>query len=268
MESKHSFVGKVAIVTGSGKRDGIGFATAKALAEKGASVVLTGRRRDELEELTAELKEQGYSVTCQLADLANEEEIKSIIDCAVNTFGRLDILVNNAAFTDTSKDGGLLETPAETWELAFKFNVMSVVHACKYAIQAMKESGGGNIINIGSGNSTAGSPFVVAYGSTKGAVDTLTKYIATQYADDHIRCNCLALGLIRSGTAEESGGLTGLFEGFTLTNKLATIEDIAEVITFFASDASWYITGEKIAVDGGYFAYQPAVPALKSFFKK
>lgn len=264
----NDFKGKVAIVTGSGKRDGIGFATAKLLAEKGASVVLTGRRKDELEQLTEELKAMGLSAACQLADLANEDEIKSIIDCAVNTFGRLDILVNNAAYTDSSRDGGLLTTPTEVWEAAFKFNVMSVVHASKYAIEAMKKTGGGNIINISSGNSTAGSPFVVAYGSTKGAVDTLTKYIATQYADDHIRCNCLALGLIRSGTAESTGGMTTLFEGFTLTNKLATIEDIAEVISFFASDASWYITGEKIAVDGGYFAYQPAVPALKSFFSK
>jgi NAD(P)-dependent dehydrogenase (short-subunit alcohol dehydrogenase family) len=251
--------GKVALVTGSGAARNLGYACVPILATAGAKVVLHGRREPELVELTEALKTDGLDVACVVADVADEGQVKQMVEFAVDTFGRLDVLVNTAATTAHPQDLDVMHLSTEAWDQSFAVNARGTMLACKYAIPHMLDVGGGSIINYSSGTASAGDMKYTAYACSKAAIHTLTYYIATQYGPQGIRCNTLAIGLVRTAVNEKTipEPFATIYRRNHAIGRMGRPNEVSEVVHFLASDDSAFITGQVIPVDGGYYAHQP-----------
>jgi NAD(P)-dependent dehydrogenase (short-subunit alcohol dehydrogenase family) len=236
--------GKVAVITGAAR--GIGAATARRMVASGASVVLADIDEAGVVDLAEECG--GLAVT---TDVTDEDAVRRLIDAALARHGRLDILHNNAV-TSRPADTNAVETPDKVWRLTFDVIVMAAVYACRAAIPAMIETGGGAIVNTSSGAASSASGRI-AYGTCKGALETFTLYTAGQFGPDGIRCNAVAPGFVRTE------GLAGIFTddqleefaGRVAIGRVATPEDIADVVTYLASDEASYVSGQVITINGG-----------------
>jgi NAD(P)-dependent dehydrogenase (short-subunit alcohol dehydrogenase family) len=250
--------GKVAVVTGGA--GGIGAATALALAREGAGVAVLDIDRDGAERVAAEIGSAGGDALAVAADVSDEEGVVLAVHTVVDHFGRLDVLHNNAALTDSeflSRDTSVTDLELEVWERTLAVNLTSQMLTCKYAIPEMVRGGGGSIINMSSGASLKGDRTRTAYGVSKAGVNTLTMYVATSHGKQNIRVNAIVPGLIitdavRAHLTEEI--LSGL-SGAILTTHLGEPDDIANTVVFLASDESRYITGQLLSVDGGMSAH-------------
>jgi NAD(P)-dependent dehydrogenase (short-subunit alcohol dehydrogenase family) len=250
--------GKVAIVTGGA--GGIGSATARALAREGASVAVLDIDQVGAERVAGEIGDAGGHALAVPADLSEEAGVVGAIRTVVDHFGRLDVLHNNAALTDSDflkRDTPVTELDLEVWERTLSVNLTSQMLTCKHAIPAMMPDGGGSIINMSSGASLKGDRTRTAYGVSKAGVNTLTMYVATSHGKQGIRVNTIVPGLIvtdavRAHLNDEI--LAGLSRAI-LTNHLGEPDDIANLVLFLASDESRYITGQMISVDGGMSAH-------------
>jgi NAD(P)-dependent dehydrogenase (short-subunit alcohol dehydrogenase family) len=261
--------GKVAIVTGAGGVGNIGSTTARVLAEAGARVVLADLATSQLEQTTANLAADGLDVASCVADISDERSVEELIAFTVKTFGRLDVLDNNAASQGHPTDTLIGEMSVELWDKIMGVNARGCMLMCKHAVRAMAADGG-SIINISSGTSMAGDFYATTYACTKGAINTLTKYVATQYAAQHIRCNAIVPGLIMT-TALERGmpaPMQEIFRQHSLTQRLGEPRDIAEMVLFLASDRSKFITGQLMPVDGGLYAHIPTTVQVAELFAK
>jgi NAD(P)-dependent dehydrogenase (short-subunit alcohol dehydrogenase family) len=258
-DRSRDLAGKVALVTGSGAARNLGYACVPVLAGAGAKVVLHGRREQELVHLTEGLKGQGLDVDCVLADVADEDQVRRMVGFAAERFGRLDILVNTAATTAHPEDLDVAHLSVAAWDQSFAVNARGTMLACKYAIPLMLEAGGGSIINYSSGTASAGDMRYTAYACSKAAIHTLTYYIATQYGRQGIRCNTLAIGLVRTAVNEATipEPFATIYREHHAIGRMGRPEEISEFVRFLASDASAFITGQVIPVDGGFFAHQP-----------
>jgi len=252
---------RVAIVTGGG--GGIGAAVARRLVAEGARVAVADLFEESAQRAAEPLGAHAISVQF---DAAEPESVKALIERTVSHFGRLDILHNNAALTDPvlhQQDTNAIDIPIEVWNATMSVNITGYMLGCKYALPHMIAGGGGSIINTASGSGVAGDLARIAYGSSKGAIITLTKYIATQYGQQGIRCNAIAPGVIMTpALAAAAPGLTDIIKRHVLTKRFGTPEDIASLVAFLASDESGYITGESIGINGGSLAHQPHVADL------
>jgi NAD(P)-dependent dehydrogenase (short-subunit alcohol dehydrogenase family) len=253
--SSKELEGKVAIVSGAHR--GIGLETAKLMASRGAKVVMADISKDALGVAVKEIEAYG-EVMGAFVDISVEGSVKDLMELTLDTFGRLDILDNNAAVTG-SGDGTLLDMDMDVWDKTFAINSRGTMLMCKHGVAAMLHSGGGSIINISSGTSLAGQVYTTAYACSKGAINTLTKYVATQYGAQGIRCNALALGLVMTEALEEAmpEAFQQLYVENKLTGRLGRPADIAEMVSFLGSDRSAWITGQIYSVDGGFFAHGP-----------
>lgn len=246
--------GKVAIVTGGG--GGIGGATARALAREGASVLVVDVNEDAADAVAAGVRDTGSIAESFRADLSEEHEVEATVAAVVERFGRLDVLHNNAALTDSeflSADTAVTELSLEVWERTLAVNLRSQMLMCKHAVPIMVDQGGGSIINMSSGASLKGDRTRTAYGVSKAGVNALTLYVATSHGKKGIRANTILPGLVitdavRAHLKEEM--LASLSKA-TLTPSVGQPEDIADVVVFLASDESRYVTGQMLAVDGG-----------------
>lgn len=249
--------GKVAIVTGAANPGNIGAETAAVMAREGASVVLADVNADLLAETTRALADQGYTVASCAVDLSSEESIKSLIAFAVERFGRLDVIDNNAARTVVGADLLVADMDAALWDETFTVNARGTMLMCKHAIPEMIRNGGGSIVNISSGTAVGGQHFTTAYASSKGAVEVLTRYIATQYGAQGIRCNAVAPGPIETSALKYglSPELREIYRRHTLIGQFGRPSDIGEVVAFLASDRARFVTGQIIQVDGGCNAH-------------
>ena len=252
--------GKVAVVTGASR--GIGEASARALDAAGARVVLTGRTTADLERVSAELTHNPVILTADLAPAgAGTDLARRILD----EVDGVDVLVNNAGIP-------MRRTPAQLTEadfdLVFSINVRSLVMLSVGLAPSMISRGGGSIINISSVAGVHGPLGRVAYAGTKGAVDAMTRALAADWGPEGIRVNSIAPGLIATAIWEDArNNVPGLIEdlaGQIALKRWGFGDDIADVVVFFASDASRYITGETLVVDGGMarVAASNAPPAL------
>lgn len=250
--------GKVAIVTGAGIAGNIGYETAEILAREGARVVLVDMAEDVVVESTRSLSQKGYEVASHVADISNEDEVKALIAFTLGKFGRLDVLDNNAARTNAARDLMLADMDVDWWDTTFAVNTRGTMLMSKHAIPAMIRGGGGSIVNISSGTAVGGSFFSTAYASSKGAIETLTRYIATQYGLQHIRCNAVAPGPVMTSSLKAglSDEMREVFRRQTLTGTYAKPSEIGEVVSFLASDRASFVTGQIIQVDGGIAAHQ------------
>jgi len=248
--------GKVAIVTGGG--GGIGAAVARRLAAEGAHVAIADLMEDSARRAAAPLGQKAIAIQF---DATDADSIKAMVERTVAQFGRLDILHNNAALTDPAQyalDSNAIDIPLETWNATLSVNVTGYMLGCKYALPHLIRSGNGSIINTASGSGVLGDLARIAYGASKGAIITLTKYIATQYGHLGVRCNAVAPGVIVTPALEASvPGLKELIKRHVLTPRFGTPEDVAALVAFLASDESGYITGESIGINGGSMAHQP-----------
>ena len=245
---------KVAMVTGGA--GGIGAATVRTLAREGASVVVVDIDETKATEVAKGVVDGGGVAIGIRADLSIESDVSAAVAAAVDRFGRLDVLHNNAALTDSdflTRDTLVTEMTEEVWERTMDVNLRSQMLTCKHAIPEMVKHDGGSIINMSSGASLSGDRTRTAYGVSKAGVNTLTKYVATGHGKQGVRVNTIVPGLIltdavRAHLTEEM--LAGLGRA-TLTPYVGQPEDVADLVLFLASDESRYITGQMIAIDGG-----------------
>jgi NAD(P)-dependent dehydrogenase (short-subunit alcohol dehydrogenase family) len=256
--------GKVAIVTGGG--GGIGAAVARRLVSEGAKVTVADIN---IASARVAAEPLGASALAVEFDAADASAVQAMIERTVSHFGRLDILHNNAALTDPAKqqqDTTAVDIPLEIWNATLTTNVTGYLLGCKYAIPHMIAGGGGAIINTASNSGTAGDLARIAYGSSKGAIITMTKYVATQYGRQNIRCNSIAPGVVLTAALEKAApGLKEMIRRHILTPEFGTPEDIAALVAFLASDEARYITGENISISGGGLSHQPHYADLADF---
>ncbi|MBB5684814.1 SDR family NAD(P)-dependent oxidoreductase [Sphingobium boeckii] len=253
--------GKVAIVTGAGGAGGIGAVTAHVLANAGAKVVIADLPGSNLLETALALSDQGLAIKACFADISSEEQVKALIAFTKDTFGRIDILDNNAAVQNHQEDVLVGDMNAAFWDRVFGINARGTMLMCKHTLPVMIEGGGGSIVNISSGTAQGGDFFATAYACTKGAINTLTRYVAVQYGSRGIRCNAIAPGLIATPLVNAllPDPVRAIFQAHSLTGKLGRPEDIAEMVAFLGSSRSQFITGQVLPVDGGIFAHVPTI---------
>ncbi|WP_088289415.1 SDR family NAD(P)-dependent oxidoreductase [Kineosporia sp. A_224] len=238
--------GKVAVITGGAR--GQGASHARRLAEEGARV-LTGDVLDADGEATAAaLRAEGLSVDYLHLDVTSPQDWAAAVGTATDRFGGLDVLVNNAGIIHVNP---LLEERLEDWNALLAVNVTGALLGMQAAIPALRERGGGSIVNISSIFGLAGASGYVAYCASKAALVTMTKTAAIEHAADRIRVNAVCPGGVRTAMNENEG--TGVVP-LTPMGRRADAREVSGTVLFLASDDSTFVTGTEIVVDGGYLA--------------
>lgn len=250
--------GKVAIVTGGAS--GIGAETVRTLANHGASVVVADFNEAGAKEMADSIVAEGGVASPVFVNATVEESVKSMVDYAVQTYGRLDILHNNAGGSKPT-DGDIASMTQETWDFAMGLNLTAVLWGCKYGVLAMRESGGGSIINTASMSGLLGDHGYSAYGIAKAGVVNLTKYVATQEGENNIRCNAIAPSVVETPATQTafSDEVRAAYLKTNAVQRLGTPSDIANAVLYLASDESGYMTGHTMYLDGGCMAHQPTL---------
>lgn len=248
--------GKVAIVTGGAS--GIGAATCRLFAQEGArGIVIADVTEAAGKVLEADLTATGGSVMFRRLDVTQAAQWVETVEATVARYGRLDVLVNNAGRGGPLARPVVEQTTEEGWDITFSVNAKGPFLGMKHAIPAMRRSGGGSVINVVSIYSMVGDDFGTAYTASKGAVRSLTRTAAVQYAREAIRVNAVFPGFVETPMTRDLHVQPGVREkrtGLTLLGRLATPEDIAWGILYLASDESSYMTGSELVIDGGVTA--------------
>jgi NAD(P)-dependent dehydrogenase (short-subunit alcohol dehydrogenase family) len=262
---------KVIIVTGAAS--GMGRASARKCAERGAAVVVADLNGDGAKAVAEGIAAAGGTAVAHQLDLTVEEEVAGLVDTAVSRFGRVDALHNNAYAIHPGAVSDLVGTSLEAWDWTIRTCLTSQFLCCRAVIPPMITGGGGSIINVSSGNGIAGSLTAAAYGAAKAGVLVLTKYVATQYGKQGIRCNTLVPGWTVGGTSwakpeAEQTEADRQFLSSALADvclpRLADADDIAPVVAFLASDEAHYVQGTTIEVNGGLLAHMPGLAGSPS----
>ena len=243
---------KVTLISGAAR--GQGETEARLFAQEGASVVLGDILESEGEAAAAAIRESGGKAQFVALDVTSEADWISAVRFTVETFGRLDILINNAAIYSRTN---IVDTDIEEWRRIMDINMTGVFLGTKHAVPAMRESGGGSIINISSTAGLVGSARGSAYGASKGGVRLFTKYTAIQHAPDGIRANSIHPGpidtdMIADNISTPEGRAESL--GRVPLGRIGTVMDVAYGALFLASDESSFVTGSELVIDGGITA--------------
>ena len=251
--------GKVAIVTGS--TSGIGIGIARLFAAEGAKVVVCGRREAKGQAVVDRIVSEGGEASYHFMDITAMESVDQLFADTAEKYGKIDILVNNAANVGL-KDGRVDELTLEMWDSILQSDLRGTFYATKCVLPYLqKNENGGSIINIGSMASCGGDLGSTAYACAKAGVDMLTKSTALQYGKENIRCNCVRPGLIVTPENENRvpQALKDVFLNNIMVDRYGKPSDIANMCVYLASDESAYFTGQVVTVDGGLNAHVSTV---------
>lgn len=250
MSQMFDISGKVAIVTGASR--GIGQAIAEAFAQAGVKVVLASRKQDALNTVMDNIKAKGGEALAVAAHNGDKAQLQALVKRAAEAYGRVDILVNNAA--TNPHFGTLLEAEDSMWQKTIEVNLMGNVWLSQAVVPIMKANGGGKIINIASINGLRPGPYQGIYSITKAAIISLTKTLAMELGGDNIRVNAVAPGLIKTHFAkaiwEDEEAHRRTLES-TPVGRIGVPEDISGLALYLASPASDFANGEVFVIDGG-----------------
>lgn len=249
---------KVAVVTGGGA--GIGRATCELFAEEGAAVVIAERDRQSANEVAQEIIRRGGRAIAVCTDVADEESIREMVVAADQAFGRIDILVNNAAVFVLKG----IDASVEEWREILDVNVVGPALCAKHCVPIMRRGGGGAIVNLASISSVIAQPQLLTYNATKAAIANMTRCMAMDLADDNIRVNAVGPGAVWTQIVQRITAEAGMdrkaadacpeWGGAHLLKRIADPREIAFPILFLASDEASFITGSLLMADGGYTA--------------
>jgi len=252
---------QVAIVTGAGK--GIGRGIAVAFAEAGADVVCAARTQADIDAVAAEVRDRGRQALAVRTDVMHTEDLEALVRAALDAFGRIDVLVNNAGGT---MPRAALQTSERFFEAALRFNVTSAFLLSRLVVPKMVETaGGGAIVNISSRSSDMVQTSFVAYGAAKAALNMMTRNLAAEVAPK-VRVNAISVGGVATDALAvvlTNEDLRTQFEANTPMGRPGTVEDIAACALYLASPASGWVTGKIFQVDGGTEFPSITVPAPK-----
>jgi NAD(P)-dependent dehydrogenase (short-subunit alcohol dehydrogenase family) len=250
MATDYDLSGKVAIVTGASR--GIGESIAEHFAQAGAKVALASRKQDALDEVANTIKEQGGEALAIAAHSGEKEALKTLVDQTIATWGRIDILVNNAATNHLF--GPLLNAEDSMWQKTIEVNIMGNVWLCQQVIPHMQEQRSGSIINVASIAGISPGHFQGIYSATKAAIISLTQTLAMEHGNEGIRVNAIAPGLIQTKFARvlwENDMVMREVESRTPLGRIGQPGEIAKLALWLASDLSSFSTGATYVVDGG-----------------
>jgi NAD(P)-dependent dehydrogenase (short-subunit alcohol dehydrogenase family) len=244
---------KVAVLTASGS--GIGRETAMLFAREGAAVVVNDINAEAGDQVREQIEVAGGNAIFFEADVADAAKVEEMVHLAVRHFGRLDILLNNAAYLDFGGMRPIAEVPIDIWDRAIAVGLRSYFLGCKFAIPAMLKGGGGVIISTSSVGGLEGAHWYGHYNAVKAAVINLTRNIALDYARKNIRCVSICPGSVITGAVPDPNHpLKKLRENMIPAGRFGTTQDIANLALFLAGDGASFINGVAIPIDGGMAA--------------
>lgn len=253
MSSNPKLIGKVAVVTAS--TEGIGFAIAKRLAEDGASVVISSRKKEKVDTAIEMIKSVSDNVCGIPCHVGKAEDRQRLLDFAVAKYGGIDILISNAAVNPVMCQ--VLDTPEEAWDKIFDVNVKSAFMLTQKVVPLMESRGGGSIVYVSSIAAFKPLEVIGAYSVSKTTLLGLTKAVALQCVASNIRVNCLCPGIIETKFSEglySNESSRELLNQFIPMRRVGKPEECAGLVSFLCSDDASYITGETFPVAGGYFS--------------
>ncbi|MDP8925398.1 MAG: SDR family oxidoreductase [Actinomycetota bacterium] len=246
---------KVAVITGAAT--GIGRATALLFAREGASVIVADINESEAQRTVGDIEDEGGGARFMRIDVSEAEDVRALMEVAAEEMGGIDAIVNNAG---AQRSGAVTEFEESEWDLLMRVNPRSCFLGAKYGVPYLRERGGGSIVNVSSLAGLKGGSGMTAYSASKGAIIAFTRALAEELAPDNIRANSVCPGWIDTPFNEPAiefmGGRAQQEEMVQQTVPLkrqGTPEEIAPGILYLASDASSYVTGQELVIDGGFF---------------
>jgi NAD(P)-dependent dehydrogenase (short-subunit alcohol dehydrogenase family) len=244
---------KVALITGA--TSGIGASMARLFGQEGAAVFAVGRNEAALQETVRSIGKEGGEAELHRADVAEPKDVERMVWRCVERFGRIDILVNNAATGSTQTT---IDTPLEVWDRVMDVNARGTFLACKYALPHMIEAGGGVIVNVASVTGLVGLKNRAAYSASKGAVIAFTRALAVDHVKQGIRCNCICPGTVDTpwierlvDSAEDGEAELASLVARQPMGRLGEPDEIAKAALYLASDDAAFVTGTMLIIDGG-----------------
>lgn len=250
MANLFDLTGQVAVITGSSR--GIGKAIARQMATHGAKVVISSRKQEACEAVAEELRGDGFEATAIACHVGHKDALQKLVDGAIKQYGRIDILVCNAATNPVY--GTTAEMTDEAWDKIMETNVRSTFWLCNMVLPGMAENGGGRVIVLSSIAGLQGNSVIGTYGVSKAAEAALARNLAVEWGPNNIRVNAIAPGLVRTDFAKallDDPKQVEQAEKRTPVRRIGEPDDIAGIAVFLASEAADYVTGQTLVADGG-----------------
>ncbi len=243
--------GRCAILTGAAY--GIGFAAAKRFAEEGASVVIADIKGHEA--AVTKLTEAGLEALAVTTDVSSDASVQALVEAVIAKYGRIDILVNNAAISAELKPAPFETETSDEWHRILDVNVLGVFRMCRAVSPHMRAAKSGRIINVTSGTAFKGAAGMLHYVASKGAVISMTRTLANEFGADNVQVNCVSPGFTITESVKGSPDVMAAYSAAAIPTRFikrdAYAPDVANVMYFLASDDAAFVTGQTIAADGG-----------------